>query len=251
MERLDENFWDTLKYNAKSFKRIQDLRVALTNVLWSEILKKYIKDSPLYPEIKKLARDKNKKKEWWALIVKALKEKGKTVKDLKEELKEAIKESPHIQEVMKAEAIARKILVKQVVEIPIYQEFLKNIKGLGAPSAGVLLSFIVDINRFPSIAKLRSYLGLGSPTQQKRRGQQCNYNPRYKAYMLGVIGLNFIRKKNEYYLKYFLPRREATKQTHPEWTPNHRKNDALRYMVKKFIADLWVEWKKLESPNNT
>ncbi len=36
------------------------------------------------------------------------------------------------------------------------------------------------------------------------------------------------------------------KRTKQEKTPGHRKNMAIRYMVKMFLKDLWVAWRTLE-----
>lgn len=37
-------------------------------------------------------------------------------------------------------------------------------------------------------------------------------------------------------------RRAHTAITHPDWTPGHARNDALRVMIKDYVKHLWVAW---------
>lgn len=37
-------------------------------------------------------------------------------------------------------------------------------------------------------------------------------------------------------------RRAHTAITHPDWTPGHARNDALRVMIKEYVKHLWVAW---------
>jgi hypothetical protein len=52
-------------------------------------------------------------------------------------------------------------------------------------------------------------------------------------------------KPNGYYGQLYAKRREITKKSHPDWTPGHRRSDALRITMKAFLKDLWVEWNRL------
>lgn len=44
------------------------------------------------------------------------------------------------------------------------------------------------------------------------------------------------------YGEVYAARRAHTFTTHPDWSKMHRRMDALRVMMKKFLADLWSEW---------
>ena len=47
----------------------------------------------------------------------------------------------------------------------------------------------------------------------------------------------------------YVRRREHTDISHPDWTPMHGRMDAIRYVMKKFIRDLWIAWRKAEDKN--
>jgi hypothetical protein len=49
-------------------------------------------------------------------------------------------------------------------------------------------------------------------------------------------------KPNGPYGEIYAKRRTHTKTTHPEWSDGHRRKDALRVTMKKFLLDLWGEW---------
>jgi len=44
------------------------------------------------------------------------------------------------------------------------------------------------------------------------------------------------------YGEVYARRRRHTAVTHPDWTKGHGHNDALRVMMKRFLADLWMQW---------
>lgn len=44
------------------------------------------------------------------------------------------------------------------------------------------------------------------------------------------------------YGEIYLARRTKTMEEHPDWTPGHRRADALRIMVKALVRDLWRAW---------
>jgi hypothetical protein len=44
------------------------------------------------------------------------------------------------------------------------------------------------------------------------------------------------------YGEIYLKRRAHTATTHSDWTPGHSQSDAIRYTMKRFLADLWRTW---------
>src|SRR5262249_39095029 len=47
---------------------------------------------------------------------------------------------------------------------------------------------------------------------------------------------------NGHYGEVYAKRRRHTAKTHPEWSKGHSHSDALRVMMKRFLADLWTQW---------
>lgn len=74
------------------------------------------------------------------------------------------------------------------------------------------------------------------------------YNPELKTKLCGVLGSCFLKTPGSYYEQIYrdyrnrLDNREGTK----DYTAAHKHAMANRYMVKQFIRDLWVTWRKLE-----
>lgn len=48
---------------------------------------------------------------------------------------------------------------------------------------------------------------------------------------------------NGTYGQVYFDRRQATALSHEDWTKGHSHADALRVMMKRFLADLWQEWR--------
>jgi hypothetical protein len=49
------------------------------------------------------------------------------------------------------------------------------------------------------------------------------------------------------YRKYYEEKKKYYQENRKDWTKLHIHNAALRYAVKRFLADLWVEWGELEN----
>lgn len=41
------------------------------------------------------------------------------------------------------------------------------------------------------------------------------------------------------YGQLYIDRRNTTAVTHPEWTPGHSQNDAMRILMKRLLRNLW------------
>ena len=208
-------------------------------------------------------------------------------------------------------------LLKQV---PVWNYWLKDVKGVGPRLAGAILSRIAvkyqvvekldnvteiqrrfavkfqnkpgylipvyrGIQAFPNVSKLWAYCGLhveDGVAPRRRRGERVDWNPTLKMLLLGRLATSFIRtargekyeqiyrKQKSYYMspeKYGpalqdprkCPRyeecikrlRQAAKrlgrmEKHP---PCRAHIDAMarRYMIKEFVKDLWIEWRKAEN----
>ncbi len=153
-------------------------------------------------------------------------------------------------------------------EYPVYSQFLLGVKGVGPAMAGIIISEI-DITKARYPSSLWKYAGLdvadngqglsrkqehlverdytdkdGNPA--KRRG--ITFNPFLKTKLIGVLAGSFIKAgDNEYSLIYRnYKNRLENHDAHKEKTKGHRHNMALRYIVKRFLADLHREWRTIE-----
>jgi hypothetical protein len=155
-------------------------------------------------------------------------------------------------------------------DFPIYNEFLVNVYGIGPAMAGVILSEInIHAAEYPS--SLWKYAGLdvaGDGQGRSRRKEHLvestyidadgveqtkngiSFNPFLKTKLVGVLGSSFIKQsaaKCQYRKIYDdYKHRLENSPAHADKSKGHRHNMAVRYAVKRFLADLYVAWRTLE-----
>jgi hypothetical protein len=178
-------------------------------------------------------------------------------------------------------------LVGTLEEIPIYNAYLKEQKGVGPAMAAVIIAYL-DPHKARHVSSFWKYSGLDvvasdgagrsrrkehlvERTYTDKDGEEATrvgitYQPFLKTKLMGVLASSFLRTNSpwrEVYDNYKHrlmtdPNRikldvNAWKKKHKTgedmkqyWTPGRINRAALRYMVKMFLADLWVKWRTLE-----
>lgn len=153
--------------------------------------------------------------------------------------------------------------------IPIYDNYLSKIAGVGTAMAGIIISEI-DIAKATYVSSIWKYLGLDvvesdnrgrgrheehlvPKTYINRKGEEVHtrglsHNGWAKSKLVYVLGGSFIRVGNERYRKIYddYKHRLVNHPKHKDKTDGHRHSMARRYMVKQFFADLYVVWRELE-----
>ena len=163
-------------------------------------------------------------------------------------------------------------------EYAIYRDFLVGVRGVGPAMAGVIISEI-DIYKAQYPSSLWKYAGLdvviteeiddygeliGQGRSRRREhlvkvkyidkeGKEkerdsITYNPWLKTKLVKVLGTSFLRTKDCHYRQCYddYKYRLEHSQKHKDKTKLHRHNMAMRYMVKRFLADLYKVWRRLE-----
>jgi len=161
-----------------------------------------------------------------------------------------------------------KMLAHVVEQFPVWSEYLKDVKGCGPAMAAVLLSEI-DIKKAHYPAYIWAYAGLDVAPDGRGRGKHpehlvkrkyiakdgtekerdsITFNPFLKTKLVGVLAGSFLRAKDNPYatIYYDYKHRLENHPKHKEKTPGHRHNMAKRYMIKRFLADLYVAWRSIE-----
>lgn len=152
-------------------------------------------------------------------------------------------------------------------EMPIYTEFLSKVRGIGPAMAGVIVSEI-DIKKAQYVSSIWRYAGLDVGPDGRGRSKRkehlvkikytnaageeaerdgITYNPWLKTKLVGVLGTSFLRLKSPYaeYYRNYKTRAENMKDSRYA-SKLHIHRAAIRYMVKRFLADLYVQWRTLE-----
>ena len=143
--------------------------------------------------------------------------------------------------------------IKQEIKgLPIWENYLKQVRGIGPCFAGGLISWI-DITKCPTVSSLWYYSGL-APQCRKVKGEKMNWNSQVKD-LCWKIGNSFIKQKSPY-AKLYYEYHDRDLRKHPELEEydkskkkggkRHLQNRARRYMVKIFLQHLWLKWRELE-----
>jgi hypothetical protein len=138
---------------------------------------------------------------------------------------------------------------------PIRIHFLNRVQGIGGVLSSGVIAWLSPISRFPNISKLWSYCGL-APQHKRRRGEKLGYNPRLKTLMWKIAtsfekqnpAKSFYRRIYEQKKQYYMQRadlKQAVEQGQ-KGAKLHIRLLTLRYTAKRFLADLWLQWRRLE-----
>lgn len=167
-----------------------------------------------------------------------------------------------------------------VSELPIWKEFLKDVKGVGPAMAGVIISEI-DIHKARNPSSLWAYAGLdvasdgGGRSRRKEHLREVEYtdkkgkpakrvgitfNPVLKTKLTGVLGAAFLRAGDRAYSEFYYNYKHRMESHAVYGVQNDKRKDedavktsklrrhnmAIRYMIKMFLIDLYVAWRTLE-----
>jgi len=155
-----------------------------------------------------------------------------------------------------------------LMEYPIYVQFLDGVKGVGPAMAGVMLSeFDISKAEYPSSMWKYAGLDVASDGQGRSRRKEhqidqeyvdkegeiktkkaITFNPFLKTKLIGVLGSSFLRAGDNPYSRIYADykNRLANHPAHKEKSKGHRHNMAIRYMVKRFLVDLYTAWRTIE-----
>lgn len=253
----DNHFTGDFNVMTRQLIYLDDIRSKIENSTRAAIQNDLLKNSPMYPDILEMMRDREEdKKKTARYIKKALIGEGYEADAITEASKSAIATHPTYQLFDVSKMETEKRLLRILLQKPVWTKYLVEVKGISVLTASKLLYYINDVTRFSQPSKLVKYSGLAvedGESQRKKRGELCNYKPDLKSLLLGVMGDVFI-KSNSQYRRIYDERSEVTKQTHPEWWhmdeegeklttankhPKHGYRDAIRVMMKRFLHEFW------------
>lgn len=123
-----------------------------------------------------------------------------------------------------------------LVRIPIYTYFLSKQNGLNLFDSAQLISIIVDINNYKNFENLLSYSGFAPYSK--------NYNKKLHKLLLR-IGYKLIQQNQKYEFIYENSC-DKYRKAHPDYSKDHIENMAKRVVVKRFLKNLYINWKAIE-----
>ena len=187
-------------------------------------------------------------------------------------LLESINPEPSLVKLKEAEHELEKEIAAVVINHPLWNVWFKDVKGIGKIMAAGLIAWRDDISKASTISAFWKYHGL-APSQSKRhKGEKLDYNPKAKTHAW-KCGMQLLKAKGHYTDIYYDSKakyeaREDIKEKHehiigyvlrngkkvPKYEAEggmksyklHIHYMALRKMIKRFLADTWVAWRRVE-----
>lgn len=155
-----------------------------------------------------------------------------------------------------------------VVVGPIW-EWVTSIKGLGEGGlAAQLIAQIDDIKKFDTVASLWRFAGyavIEGKAEKNQKGEKSKFNRKLKGVCYNIAD-QFIRQQTPGYVDIYYAEKEKQRLLNPDvlckqcgikwedcqskkahvkiFTDGHIHNRAWRKMIKCFLRDVWVEWRK-------
>ncbi len=167
-------------------------------------------------------------------------------------------------------AAAEKAMERAAKLLPVYP-WLEAIRGAGALGLATIIAEAGDLSNYAYPAKLWKRLGFapfdgyaGSTWKREKwrpralskdewianpfSGERYALMAQIATWLVNAQWIGAAKSKsgegepNGPYGEVYAKRRAHTKKTHADWTDGHRRNDALRITMKRFLLDLWNEW---------
>ncbi len=138
-------------------------------------------------------------------------------------------------------------------------DWVTAIKGMGGGGlAAQLVAQIDDIHKFDTVASLWRFAGYAvfdGKAEKNQRGEKSHFNRRLKGVCFNIAD-QFIKQQTPGYVEIYYAEKERQRAMYPGpvangngkkiYTDAHIHNRAWRKMVKAFLRDLWIEWKRIE-----
>lgn len=183
---------------------------------------------------------------------------------------------------LESEESYKKVLEANIKDHPVFTGFLSQVKGCGPMMSANIIAYL-DPYKARHASSFRKYAGLDVVTTKDKDGNPVvdengniethgrkmgdtedyeyidkngnkaikkgiTYNPKLKSKLIGVLASGMIKAKDPVYTKiyYDYKLRLENHPKHKNKSAAHRNNMALRYMIQKFLSNLWVYWRTLE-----
>lgn len=168
------------------------------------------------------------------------------------------------------------VAADMVADEPIYEAWLKHVKGIGPTLSAAIITRIGSVSRFDTISALWAYGGLDvggdGQARKRRKGAKANWDPDLRMLIAYKVPSQFIKAKTSFGRQLYDQYKRFYEATHdekcPVWShPDAKVNKAgtkatvngkgcsrkghihamsTRKVGKVFLSCLWLAWRKLE-----
>lgn len=132
-------------------------------------------------------------------------------------------------------------------QLPVWS-WMSSIRGAGDLNLGLIIGETGDLNNYANPAKLWKRMGLSvmadGRSHRRVRGEQTGYSPVRRTIMYN-LGECLLKLNDGEYRVLYDTRKAYEIARAPDIQPIIAHRRALRYMEKRFLKNLWQEWKRL------
>jgi hypothetical protein len=153
-----------------------------------------------------------------------------------------------------------KNLQKAVSKLPVYQEVLNPVKGVGPRLAARIVSAIIDIRRFETAPQLKAFMGVhvmpDGRQPRRRKGAVSNWHPDGRQGVYLLCSDQFVKQAQSPWGLKLRENKAYYRARHPEivvkdngkkaYTDGHIHKMAIWKTAGEFVEWLHTEWWKLE-----
>jgi len=132
-----------------------------------------------------------------------------------------------------------KLLKIEVRKHPVWEDYLKGIKGVGPAVAGGLIAGIKRASRFNDKYALRKYAGMVT----KKGNQKFNHQLKRALYHFSE---EIVRQNTPIWRKLYDDMKVYYAEKHPDWKKGKVSNYAKKFIQTKFLGELYSEIKMAE-----
>lgn len=163
--------------------------------------------------------------------------------------------SPAIGEFHKQRLAVERDIRKLARTLPAW-EWVEGVRGISDLGFGVLVGAAGgDVGRFRNPSSLWKRFGVavmdgrpqrriaGTTAEKKLEAMRHGYSPVRRA-VAHMAAEGLLRQNDNGYRSLYDERKAYEHERNPEITKGHAHKRALRFMVKRFLLDLWVEWRR-------
>jgi hypothetical protein len=153
---------------------------------------------------------------------------------------------------------AARHLATQVVQLPVWEAFVRDVRGCGPLGLALIVGEAHDLERYANPAKLWKRMGLAvMPDGRCQRrvadtegGLAQAYAPRRRS-LMHVLGDSLVKLNDGVYRAAYDERKAYELARAPEMRPIVAHKRAMRYMEKRFLLHLWQAWRREAISNVT
>ncbi len=159
-----------------------------------------------------------------------------------------------------AKALLLKKIKKELARMPVYDQFLSKIKGIGPALAAGLVATIGDISRFENVSNLYAYFGVhvhDGACVRRQKGVVANWNSTGRKLICELVPDQFVKNRTPVYraiyddekarcMKMFEEDEKKPKEDRRVQSRLHAERRARRKTGKIFLHHLWKQWRLLE-----